>query len=92
MCRVQRLAICMVLLINDIMDTKTDDEIGVDKSLPVVIATSGSNAGFSGTEDTRQRVLGNSQPGWLGGTNQYIYLERSFALLFMGNPTGLERL
>ncbi|THU41672.1 SusC/RagA family TonB-linked outer membrane protein [Niastella caeni] len=61
--------------------SKTDDGVTVDKSLPVVINASGSNAGFP-ARDTKQRILGNSQPNWIGGiTNTFTY--KDFTLSFL---------
>jgi hypothetical protein len=61
--------------------TKTDDNVTVEKSLPVVIATAGSNAGFP-VRDTKQRLLGNSQPDWIGGiTNSFTW--KNFSLSFL---------
>jgi TonB-linked SusC/RagA family outer membrane protein len=57
--------------------TKTDDGINVDKDLPIVI---GSN-GFP-ERDPSQRLLGNSQPKWIGGiTNTLSY--KNFSLSFL---------
>ncbi len=62
--------------------TKNDDGVSLDKSLPVVIATSGSNAGFP-VRDTRQRLLGNSQPNWIGGiTNTFSWKNISLSFLW----------
>lgn len=61
--------------------TKTDDKVNVDNSLPLVIAGSGSNAGFP-VRDGTQRILGNSQPDWIGGiTNTFTY--KNFTLSFL---------
>jgi TonB-linked SusC/RagA family outer membrane protein len=52
---------------------KTDDKVTFYKDLPMVIATTGSNAGFP-IPDLNQRILGNSQPKWMGGiTNTLSY-------------------
>jgi outer membrane receptor protein involved in Fe transport len=51
--------------------TKVDDKINVDRSLPLVIAATGSNAGFP-VRDATQRLLGNSQPDWTGGVNNSL--------------------
>ncbi len=70
--------------------SKTDDGVTVDNSLPIVIATSGSNAGFP-LRDTKQRVLGNSQPNWLGGiTNTFTWKDLSLSFLWE-TQQGLER-
>lgn len=53
--------------------TKTDDKVTFEKDLPMVIATTGTNAGFP-IPDLAQRLLGNSQPDWMGGfTNTFTY-------------------
>lgn len=53
--------------------SKTDDKLTFDNDLPMVIATTGSNAGFP-VPDLTQRILGNSQPDWIGGiTNTFSY-------------------
>jgi TonB-linked SusC/RagA family outer membrane protein len=53
--------------------TKVDDKMTFDPSLPMVIASTGSNAGFP-VPDLTQRILGNSQPDWIGGiTNTFTY-------------------
>lgn len=51
--------------------TKTDDKINIDRSLPLVIAATGSDAGFP-VRDGTQRLLGNSQPDWTGGINNIL--------------------
>jgi TonB-linked SusC/RagA family outer membrane protein len=70
--------------------TKTDDGVTVDKSLPIVIQSSGSNAGFP-MRDTKQRILGNSQPDWIGGiTNTFTY--KNFSLSFLWETQqGMDR-
>lgn len=61
--------------------TKADDKVTLDKSLPYVIATTGSNAGFP-VRDGTQRILGNSQPKWMGGfSNTLTY--KNFRLSFL---------
>ncbi|ULQ56110.1 SusC/RagA family TonB-linked outer membrane protein [Flavihumibacter rivuli] len=61
---------------------KEDDKTTVDGSLPWVIASSGSNAGFP-VRDGAQRILGNSQPKWIGGiTNTFTYKNLSLSFLF----------
>src|SRR5688572_3918063 len=66
--------------------TKTDDGVTVEKDLPVVI---GSN-GFP-VRDVTQRLLGNSQPDWIGGlTNTLTY--KDFTLSFLWETQqGFER-
>ncbi|MEO5889356.1 MAG: SusC/RagA family TonB-linked outer membrane protein [Ferruginibacter sp.] len=57
--------------------TKADDGVTVDNSLPLLI---GAN-GFPG-QDATQRLLGNSQPKWIGGiTNTFSY--KHFSLSFL---------
>ncbi|MEJ7588351.1 MAG: SusC/RagA family TonB-linked outer membrane protein, partial [Ferruginibacter sp.] len=57
--------------------TKTDDGVTVDNGLPLLI---GAN-GFPGQDGT-QRLLGNSQPKWIGGiTNNFSY--KNFSLSFL---------
>ena len=59
---------------------KTDDGISLYGDLPIVIASTGSNAGFP-VIDTKQRILGNSQPKWIGGiVNSFRY--KQFGLSF----------
>ena len=61
--------------------SKTDDKVTFQPDLPMVIATTGSNAGFP-IPDLTQRILGNSQPKWLGGiTNTFTY--KSLRLSFL---------
>ena len=61
--------------------SKVDDKVTFDPSLPLVIATTGSNAGFP-VPDLTQRILGNSQPKWLGGfSNTFTY--KNFRLSFL---------
>jgi len=61
---------------------KTDDGVTIDNSLPLVIAATGSNAGFP-VRDGTQRILGNSQPKWIGGIqNTLRYKNFTLAFLF----------
>jgi len=70
--------------------TKTDDKINVDNSLPLVIATTGTNAGFP-VRDGTQRILGNSQPKWLAGLNNSVSY-KNFTLNFLfETQQGLQR-
>ena len=56
---------------------KADDGINVDKDLPVVIGANGFPV-----RDVTQRLLGNSQPKWIGGiTNTLSY--KNFTLSFL---------
>jgi TonB-linked SusC/RagA family outer membrane protein len=60
---------------------KTDDKVTLYRDLPKVIAASGTNAGFP-VRDATQRILGNSQPDWIGGiTNTLSY--KNFTLSFL---------
>jgi hypothetical protein len=70
--------------------TKTDDKINVDNSLPWVIATTGTNAGFP-VRDGTQRILGNSQPKWLAGLNNSVSY-KNFTLNFLfETQQGMQR-
>ncbi len=61
--------------------TKTDDKVTFQPGLPLVIASTGTNAGFP-VPDLAQRILGNSQPKWMGGfTNTFTY--KSLRLSFL---------
>lgn len=61
---------------------KTDDKVTLSKDLPIVIANTGSNSGFP-VRDITQRILGNSQPKWMGGiTNTFSYKDVSLSFLF----------
>lgn len=69
--------------------SKTDDGITVDKSLPIVIGA-GTTGGFP-LRDTKQRLLGNSQPEWIGGiTNSFTYKDISLSFLWE-TQQGLDR-
>lgn len=62
--------------------TKVDDRVTFQPDLPMVIASTGSNAGFP-VPDLNQRLLGNSQPDWIGGiinTFTYKNLRLSFLI------------
>lgn len=60
----------------------TDDKIILRTDLPVVIASSGSLSGFP-VRDGTQRLLGNSQPKWIGGLeNSFRYKDFSLSFLF----------
>lgn len=61
--------------------SKTDDKTTIDHSLPLVIANSGSNAGFP-VRDGTQRLLGNALPKWIGGL-QNTFRYKSFSLSFL---------
>jgi TonB-linked SusC/RagA family outer membrane protein len=61
--------------------TAKDDKVTFRPDLPLVIASSGSNAGFP-VPDLTQRVLGNSQPKWIGGfSNTFTYKSLSLSFL-----------
>ena len=70
--------------------SKIDDKITVDGSLPLIIASTGSNAGFP-VRDGTQRILGNSQPDWIAGlTNTLSY--KNFTLSFLWETQqGMDR-
>jgi TonB-linked SusC/RagA family outer membrane protein len=62
--------------------TKEDDRMTIDRSLPIVIQGTGANAGFP-ARDLTQRILGNSQPDWIGGlTNTFGYKNFTLSFLF----------
>jgi hypothetical protein len=70
--------------------TKTDDKTTVDNSLPLVIAATGSNRGFP-VRDGTQRILGNSQPDWIGGLmNTFSYKNLTLSFLWE-TQQGMER-
>ena len=60
----------------------TDDGVSVYRDLPIVIGNSGSSSGFP-LRDLTQRVVGNSQPKWIGGlTNTFRYKDVTLSFLF----------
>jgi TonB-linked SusC/RagA family outer membrane protein len=62
--------------------SKPDDKINVDRSLPLVIAATGVNRGWP-VRDGTQRILGNSQPDWIGGiSNTFTYKNWALSFLF----------
>jgi TonB-linked SusC/RagA family outer membrane protein len=70
--------------------SKPDDKVTVNHSLPLVIASTGINRGFP-VRDPAQRLLGNSQPDWIGGINNTLSF-RNFTLSFLWETQqGLER-
>jgi TonB-linked SusC/RagA family outer membrane protein len=70
--------------------SKTDDKTTVDNSLPLVIASTGTNRGFP-VRDGTQRILGNSQPDWIGGiTNTFSYKNVTLSFLFE-TQQGMEK-
>jgi TonB-linked SusC/RagA family outer membrane protein len=66
--------------------TKADDGVTLERDLPYVIAADGFPA-----IDPTQRLLGNSQPEWIGGlTNTLTY--KNFSLSFLWETQqGLDR-
>ncbi len=68
----------------------TDDGVTVRNDLPIVIASTGSNRGFP-VRDVTQRLLGNSQPKWIGGiVNTLRY--KQFGLSFQFDAQqGMEK-
>ena len=66
--------------------TKTDDGVTVQKDLPIIIGANGFPV-----RDVTQRLLGNSQPKWIGGiTNTLSY--KNFTLSFLWDTQqGLDR-
>lgn len=61
--------------------SKPDDKVTLYRDLPLVIATTGTNAGFP-VRDATQRIIGNSQPDWIGGfSNTLSY--KDFTLSFL---------
>ncbi len=61
--------------------TKVDDKVTFNPDLPMVIATTGTNAGFP-VPDLSQRILGNTQPKWTGGfSNTFTYKNLSLSFL-----------
>lgn len=70
--------------------TTTDDKVTVRNDLPLVIASSGSNKGFP-VRDGTQRLLGNSQPDWIGGiTNNFHYQQFGLSFQFDAQQ-GMEK-
>ena len=62
---------------------KPDDPNALDRSLPYLIqGGTGAQRGFP-ARDLRQRLLGNSQPRWIGGiSNSFTYKNLSLGVLF----------
>lgn len=71
-------------------DTKVDDRISLYRDLPLVIAGSGSNAGFP-IRDGTQRLLGNSQPDWIGGWNNILTYKNLSLSFLWETQQGHER-
>ncbi len=60
----------------------TDDGVTVQKNLPYIIASTGSNRGFP-VRDAKQRMLGNVQPKWIGGiVNSFRYKNLGLSFQF----------
>ena len=60
----------------------TDDGVSLYSDLPIVIGTTGTAKGFP-LRDLKQRVIGNSQPKWVGGiSNSFRYKNISLSFLF----------
>lgn len=58
--------------------TKPDDGVTVDNNLPMLIGANGFPS-----QDPTQRLLGNSQPKWIGGiTNSFRYKNLSLSFLW----------
>jgi TonB-linked SusC/RagA family outer membrane protein len=58
--------------------TKTDDGVTLQKDLPIVIGANGFPV-----RDVTQRLLGNSQPKWIGGiTNNFSYKNFTLTMLW----------
>lgn len=61
---------------------KTDDRQTLQRGLPWVIGTTGTTAGFP-VRDLTQRLIGNSQPRWIGGiNNSFSYKGITLSALF----------
>ena len=69
---------------------KNDDKINVDNSLPYVIAATGTNRGFP-VRDGTQRILGNSQPDWIGGFNNTLTYKNISVSFLLETQQGLEK-
>lgn len=71
---------------------KPDDGVTVDHSLPLVIENTGTNRGFPRREpNLKQRILGNSQPDWIGGIiNNLRYKDITLSFLFE-TQQGMDR-
>lgn len=69
---------------------KPDDKVSFDKSLPMVIANTGSNAGYP-VPDLSQRLLGNSQPDWIGGITNTISYKNLRLSFLIETQQGLDR-
>ena len=62
--------------------SETDDRINVRRDLPLLIATTGTGAGFPIRDVTNQRLLGNSQPRAIWGINNtFTYRNLSLSVL-----------
>ncbi|MGZ5133956.1 MAG: SusC/RagA family TonB-linked outer membrane protein [Flavitalea sp.] len=69
---------------------KADDKINVDHSLPLVIASTGTNRGFP-VRDGTQRILGNSQPDWIAGINNSLTYKNLTVSFLFETQQGLDK-
>lgn len=69
---------------------KPDDGVTLYRDLPLAIGNSGTSSGFP-IRDLTQRLIGNSQPDWIGGiSNTFRYKNYSLSFLFDAQQ-GLEK-
>lgn len=62
---------------------QVDDRITLRRDLPMLIATSGTGAGFPIRDVTNQRLIGNSQPRAIWGVNNsFTYKNFNLSVLF----------
>ncbi len=62
--------------------SKPDDGVSLAANLPWVIQNTGTQAGYP-ARDLSQRLLGNSQPKWIGGfNNSFTYKNFTLGVLF----------
>lgn len=63
--------------------TAPDDRITLRRDLPMLIATTGTGAGFPIRDVTNQRLMGNSQPRAIWGiNNSFTYKNLTLSVLF----------
>ena len=63
--------------------SQTDDRVTVRRDLPLLIASTGTNAGFPIRDVTNQRLLGNSLPRFIYGVgNSLTYKQFNLSFLF----------
>lgn len=63
--------------------TQTDDRVTLRNDLPLLIATTGTNAGFPIRDVTNQRLLGNALPRFMYGIgNSLTYKQFNLSFLF----------